>query len=60
MIFTLMSLQRYANKTPVASNGEGPPASAGNATVGIGGSRISKNAASKIFPSKSDSGDEYC
>jgi len=53
---TNLGTNMYANKTPVASNGEGPPASAGNATVGIGGSRISKNAASKIFPSKSDSG----
>merc|ERR1712126_525842 len=51
---TNLGTNMYASKTPVSTNGEAPPAS--NATVGIGGSRISKNAASKIFPSKSDSG----
>lgn len=44
----------YANKIPASANGEGPPTSSADAAVGIGGSRISRNAASKIFPSKSD------
>jgi len=50
-----LGVNMYANKTPTP-NSEGPPTSNPDTSVGIGGSRISRNAASKIFPSKSDSG----